>query len=89
MIADYISDSIDEALKTYYKSDEYLQPRRIINEKVAAIRSALPEPMRREMNDMLNMMDNASAELNAESVEKAYNIGVIDGIRLRDMVISR
>lgn len=85
MLADYISDSMEETMQPYTSSDNFLQSRKEINERISALRSTIPEPQQCELNKLLNMIDNA----NAEYVAKAYTTGVVYGIRLRDEVIAK
>ena len=85
MLADYISDSMEETMQPYTDSDEFKQSRKTINEKIASFRSSIPEPLQHDFIDLLNMIDNA----NAEYVEKAYITGVVYGVRLRDEVIAK
>ena len=85
MLADYISDSMEETMQPYTESAEFKQSRMVINEKIASLRSAIPEPLQWELNSLLNMIDNA----NTEYVEKAYTTGVVYGVRLRDEVIAK
>ncbi len=85
MIATYIADSMEEAMQPYTNSDDFLQSRKVINEKISALRSTIPEPLQRELNSLLNMIDNA----NAAYVAQAYTTGVVYGVRLRDEVIAK
>lgn len=85
MLATYIADSMEDAMQPYTDSNDFLQSRKDINERVASLRSAIPEPQQRELNDLLNMIDNA----NTEYVEKAYTTGVVYGVRLRDEVNAK
>jgi hypothetical protein len=85
MLAAYIADSMEETMQPYTDSDDFLQSRKVINKRISALRSAIPEPQQRELNSLLNMIDNA----NTEYVEKAYTTGVVYGVRLRDEVITK
>ena len=85
IVSKYITDSLEETMKSYTSTEEYQNEQAEINKKIDAIRSSLPEAQKVDLNDLLNMIDNA----NGKMVEKAYQIGVAQGVCFRDETIRR
>ena len=81
----YISDSIDEAMEPYTSSQEYLESKKAVNDRITAFRNSLPDQQKEEFNQLLNMIDNANGEFCA----KAYTYGAVRGIELRQEVLGR
>lgn len=85
VVSKYITDSLDEAMEPFTDTEEYQTARAEINNMIDALRSSLPEAQKVDLNDLLNKIDNA----NGKMVEKAYQIGVAQGVCFRDETIRR
>lgn len=85
IVSSYIVDSMDETMKVYYQSEEYLNRQEAINSKLSAFRAALPEAHRVELNMLIEMI---SAD-HTETVMKAYWLRFAQGVCFRDEEIIK
>ena len=84
VLESYIADSMDESMQPYIESDEYLNQRAAINQKLICFRNGLTETQQKDFNHLLNMMNDAHAEFAA----KAYVFGAVNGIALREQFVK-
>lgn len=80
-----IKDAFDEIMDDYLHSEEYKQERWEINKMFYDLRSELSPDHQRRINDILNACDNSN---NSMALEAFYR-GVINGIMLRDPILSK
>ena len=80
----YIADSMEETMQPYISSEEYQASKAAINKRLNDFRSSLSPAQQKEFNQLIDMMDNAHAEY----VSKAYVFGAVNGIALREQVLS-
>ena len=80
IVSSYIVDSMDETMKVYYQSEEYLNRQEAINSKLSAFRATLSESNRIELNALIEMI---SAD-HTETVMKAYKTAFAQGVCFRD-----
>ena len=76
IVSSYIVDSMDETMKVYYQSEEYLNRQEAINSKLSAFRATLSESNRIELNALIEMI---SAD-HTETVMKAYKTAFAQGV---------
>lgn len=79
-----IADSMEESMQPYTSSDEYQIPKAAINKKIVEFRNGLTETQQREFNLLMNMINDAHAEF----ASKAYVFGAVNGIALREQVLT-
>ena len=79
-----IADSMEESMQPYISSDEYQLPKAAINQKMTQFRNGLTETQQKEFNLLINMIDDAHAEFSS----KAYVYGAVNGIALREQVLT-
>ena len=80
----YIADSMEETMRSFTESEEYMAPRAAINKMIAEVRAELNPEMQKSFNTLMDMMNNAHADFAA----KAYTYGVVNGIALREQVMT-
>ncbi len=64
------SDIMDDALESYFLTDEYKKQHKEINEKIVAFKKYLGPALLPEFLELLDMIDNA----NSSMVEAAFRI---------------
>lgn len=83
VLENYIADSMEESMQPYIDSEEYQSSKDAINTKIVNFRSGLNPAQQKEFNLLMDMINDADAEFSA----KAFVIGAVNGIALREQVI--
>jgi negative regulator of replication initiation len=77
-----IKDALEETMKTYIASDEYVSNRQKVNRLLVALR----EQLSAEQNADLNHVIDAITVSDGAFASEAYLRGVVEGISLKDRV---
>lgn len=77
-----IKDAIDESMKEYICSDEYITQQQEISELQKALKERLSEKQQNTLNQLLDRISTCDGQLAAE----AYMHGVVEGIALRGKI---
>lgn len=85
IVSKYITDSLEETMKSYTSTEEYQNEQAEINKKIDALRSTLPESRRAAFLDLLSQIDDS----NGKMVEKAYQVAFAQGICFRDETLCK
>lgn len=80
VVSGFILDSFDEAMEPYCKTEEYINERHEINEKISAFRESLPDKQKEQLVELLNQINDADARMS----EHAFLCGFEQGIRYKN-----
>lgn len=79
-----IKDAVEESMKEYIQSNEYVQQKQQINSMLQTFRTELSDEQKQQLNTMLNAISNCDGLFASE----AYLHGVVEGITLRGKVVT-
>ena len=85
IVSDYIVDSMDETMQSYYRSEVFVNRQNAINERMIAFRNKLSDDHKSELNELMDMISNADSE----TTKEAYKIAFAQGLCFREETIVK
>ena len=79
-----IKDAVEESMKDYIQSLDYLERRQQINKMLQLFRIGLSDEQKQQLNEMLNVISSCDGLFASE----AYLHGVVEGIALCGKVVT-
>ena len=79
-----IKDAVEDSMKEYMQSEEYVQQKQQVNCMLQKFRSGLSDIQRQQLNAMLDAISNCDGMFASE----AYLHGVVEGITLRGRIVT-
>ena len=83
-LEEYIKDGFDDSLRDYIQSEEYVSAKQQERRALAYLESLLTEDQQQAFHSFLDAITNCNSMLLSE----AYMHGVLEGIALRNKVVS-
>lgn len=79
-----IKDAVEDSMKEYMQSEEYVSAKQQVNTMLQAFRSGLSDIQKQQLNNMLDAISDCDGMFASE----AYLHGVVEGIALRGKVVT-